>query len=258
MTIVIENPQEFLNWRQANKGKTLGFVPTMGALHLGHESLIETAKNQNELVALSIYVNPTQFENKQDLQNYPQTWDADLELTKMHDVDVIFAPNYSAIYPDNFTYSVVENNISKVLCGTSRIGHFDGVLTVVMKLLNIVGPTRAYFGEKDFQQLTLIRGMAAAFFMDCEIIGVPTVRESDGLAYSSRNKHLSANGRILAGQINRIIKEATSCDCAAAQLETIGFKVDYVTDAFGRRLVAVKTNETKTGDIVRLIDNVEI
>ncbi|KAF0183462.1 MAG: panC [Hyphomonadaceae bacterium] len=258
MTIVIENPQEFKNWRNANKGKTMGFVPTMGALHVGHESLIRHAKNQNELVAISIYVNPTQFDNKQDLQNYPQTWEADLKVAKQHKVDAIFAPNYAAIYPDNYTYSVAENSISKTLCGASRPGHFDGVLSVVLKLLNIVAPTRAYFGEKDFQQLTLIRGMAEAFFLDCEIIGVPTVREKDGLAYSSRNQHLSAHGRVLAGQINAIIKTAGDTNQASARLKSIGFEIDYIADVFGRRLVAVKTNETKTGSAVRLIDNVEI
>lgn len=258
MTIVIRSPREFKLWRKNNQAKSLGFVPTMGALHLGHESLITLAKSQNELVALSIYVNPTQFENKQDLQNYPQTWDSDLEIAKKHSVDVIFAPEYTDIYPDNYNYSVVENNFSKTLCGASRTGHFDGVLTVVMKLLNIISPSRAYFGEKDFQQLTLIRGMAEAFFLDCEIIGVPTVRESDGLAYSSRNKHLTASGRKLAGQINQIIKAAPSAEQATAQLKAIGFEIDYVSDVLGRRFVAVTTKETNNGNAVRLIDNVEV
>lgn len=258
MTIVIRSPHEFKHWRKKNQTRSLGFVPTMGALHLGHENLISLAKSQNELVALSIYVNDTQFDNKQDLANYPKTWDSDLEIAKKHGVGVIFAPKYADIYPDNYNYSVVENNFSKTLCGASRSGHFDGVLSVVMKLLNIVSPNRAYFGEKDFQQLTLIRAMVEAFFMDCEIIGVPTVRESDGLAFSSRNKHLSNKGRQLAGRINQIINTAKNAEQAAAQLKSIGFEIDYVSDVLGRRFVAVKTNETNNGNIVRLIDNVEV
>lgn len=254
---IITNPAEFIAWRNENRA-TLGFVPTMGALHAGHLELLKCARADNELLALSIFVNPTQFNDKKDLQNYPKTWDADLEIAKSAGVDVIFYPEYDSIYPDNFTYVLSENDKSKILCGASRPGHFDGVLTIVMKLLNIVAPNKAYFGEKDFQQLSLIRGMVSAFFMPIEIIGVPIVREADGLALSSRNVHLSDEGRKIAPRIYEIIRTAKTIEIAKQELQDIGFKIDYLQEYWGRRLVAVKTNLTKTGYELRLIDNVEI
>ena len=117
--------------------------------HLGHEELLKNARANNELLALSIFINPTQFNDKKDLQNYPKTWEQDLEIAKNNGVDVIFYPDFESIYPDNYSYIISENDKSKILCGASRPGHFDGVLTIVMKLLNIVKPNRAYFGEKD-------------------------------------------------------------------------------------------------------------
>lgn len=257
MTLVLNSPAEFKAWRKANN-KSLGFVPTMGALHIGHETLLQRARAENELLVLSIYVNPTQFNDKKDLENYPKTWDEDLKIAQEIGVDVVFAPNFQSIYPDNYAYVISENLFSKELCGASRPGHFDGVLTVVMKLLNIVSPTRAYFGEKDFQQLELIKGMAEAFFLDYEIIGVPTVREEDGLAFSSRNANLNDKGRALAPNIYRIIKTAKTPENAAKELENLGYKIDYVQDLNGRRLVAVKTTDTKTQNEVRLIDNVAL
>lgn len=254
---IIKTPADFIEWRNENP-QNLGFVPTMGALHLGHEELLKNARTNNELVVLSIFVNPTQFNDKKDLQNYPKTWEQDLEIAKNNGVDVIFYPDFESIYPDNYSYKISENDKSKILCGASRPGHFDGVLTIVMKLLNIIKPNRAYFGEKDFQQLSLIRGMVDAFFMPVEIVPVPIVREFDGLALSSRNVHLSDDGRKIAPKIYEIIKSAKNIDDAKQQLQDLGFKIDYLEETWGRRLVAIFTNLTKTGNELRLIDNVEI
>ena len=253
MTLVLRKPQDFKTWRkQQGLNKTLGFVPTMGALHSGHEELLKQARRENELVALSIFVNPTQFNNASDLDKYPMTFEADLAMAEKNNVDVIFFPQYIEMYPDNYRYKVSEYAYSNILDGAHRPGHFDGVLSVVMKLFNITSPSRAYFGEKDYQQLSLIKGMAESFFMDLEIIPVPTVREEDGLAKSSRNVRLTESERQKAPLIFRAIKNSKSAEEAAQILIDDGFKVDYVTDIENRRFAAAYLGE------VRLIDNVAI
>jgi pantoate--beta-alanine ligase len=252
MALVIRTPQEMLQWRKSVQAQSVGFVPTMGALHHGHETLLQKARGENELLVLSIYVNPTQFNDKTDFEKYPITWDADVALAEKNQVDVIFAPTYPVMYPDGYTYKVIETEFSQELCGKDRPGHFDGVLTVVMKLLNAVQPERAYFGEKDFQQLNLIQGMVQAFFLNCEIVPVPTVREADGLAMSSRNVRLTPEQREQAPLIYRILKSAPSAEAAQVELENQKWKVDYVVETRGRRLAAVRVGE------VRLIDNVQI
>lgn len=252
MTRVIRSPQEFKQWRRDQAGMTVGFVPTMGALHAGHESLIQRCREETELCVLSIFVNPTQFNDPKDFEKYPATWDQDLAMAEKNGVDVIFYPRAEEMYPDGYHYKVIENEFTGVLCGATRPGHFDGVLSVVMKLFNVVSPTKAYFGEKDFQQLTLIQGMVRAFFMDLIIVPVPTLREADGLAMSSRNLRLTSEQRAQAPAIYKAIKTATSAAEAAAQLTEQGFKVDYVTDLKGRRFAAAFLGD------VRLIDNVQI
>jgi pantoate--beta-alanine ligase len=252
MTQVIRSPQEFKQWRRSQAGQSVGFVPTMGALHAGHESLLKRARSENEILVLSIFVNPTQFNDPKDFEKYPITWDEDLALAEANQVDVIFFPRAPDMYPDDYHYRVTENLFSEVLCGASRPGHFDGVLSVVMKLFNVVSPSRAYFGEKDFQQLTLIQGMVRAFFMDIILVAVPTLREEDGLAMSSRNRRLTAEQRALAPQLYKILKSATSDEEARAMLSRSGFKVDYVNDLKGRRFAAAFLGD------VRLIDNVQI
>ncbi len=251
MTQVLRSPSEFQAWRRKQSG-TVGFVPTMGALHTGHEELIKQARKNNDLVVLSIFVNPTQFNDPKDLEKYPQTWDQDLAMAERNNVDAIFFPRYSDMYPDNYRYKVSENEYSNLLDGAHRPGHFDGVLSVVMKLFNVVRPTKAYFGEKDFQQLTLIQGMVESFFMDLEIVPVPTVREEDGLAKSSRNLRLTPEERKKAPAIFKAITNSKTAAEAAASLSAQGFIVDYVTDVGNRRFVAAKLGE------VRLIDNVQI
>ncbi len=243
--------QELRQWRQETTG-TVGFVPTMGALHAGHGELLKQARKQNDFVVLSIFVNPTQFNNPSDFEKYPSTWEDDVALAKSFGVDVILSPPREDLYPDGYTYRVSEKDFSTILEGEFRPGHFDGVLTIVLKLFQLVKPTKAYFGEKDFQQLALIQGMAKAFFLDLEIVPVATVREESGLAMSSRNLRLTAEQRNQAAAIHRSLISAASAAEAQRQLEADGFKVEYVQDCQGRRLVAAFLGE------VRLIDNVTI
>lgn len=251
MIPVLETPLAMQQWRRLVKG-SVGFVPTMGALHAGHEELLKRAREENEHVVLSIFVNPTQFNDANDLAKYPKTWEQDLTLAKSNGVSAIFYPKYADMYPDNYRYKVTENEYSRILDGAHRPGHFDGVLSVVMKLFNIVSPSRAYFGEKDFQQLTLVQGMVESYFMNLEVVPVPTVREADGLAMSSRNTRLTSEHRQKAPAIYKAITQSSSAEQAAKILTEQGFEVDYVTDIGARRYVAAKLGE------VRLIDNVKI
>ena len=251
--VVIEDIDEFIKLRAQfiASGKTVGFVPTMGALHPGHASLLRRARLENDISVLSIYVNPTQFDNPEDLNKYPITLESDKTLAKAAGVDFILLPQYQQIYPDRYRYKLSENDLSQKLCGAHRPGHFDGVLTVVMKLLNIVKPTRAYFGEKDQQQLQLICGMVDAFFMPVKIIACPIFRESDGLAMSSRNVRLSSKDRVQAPQFYETLQKSTTAQDARLELEAKGFNVDYVEDVGSIRYGAVWLGK------VRLIDNVD-
>jgi pantoate--beta-alanine ligase len=230
---------------------SIGFVPTMGALHAGHRSLLERARAENDRVVMSIFVNPTQFDDPADLLGYPRTLDADLGLASGL-VDHVLVPRPGEMYPDEFRYRLTESELSDRMEGAHRPGHFDGVLTVVLKLLNIVRPHRAYFGEKDRQQLELVKGMVQAFFLPVEIIPCPTVRDSDGLALSSRNRRLSPSGRARAAAFPRILRESPSPSAAARALGEAGFGVDYVEDLEGVRLAAIRLEK------VRLIDNVRL
>jgi pantoate--beta-alanine ligase len=173
-------------------GQHIGFVPTMGALHEGHKALIVRASRENDLVVISIFVNPTQFNNKEDLALYPRTLDADLELLKTIENGVVFVPDVAAIYPKKTSFKPFDlGNLDKVMEGKHRPGHFDGVVHVVHNLFEIVEPTKAYFGQKDFQQLAVIRKMNAHYGFPIEIIACETLREESGLAMSSRNMRLS-------------------------------------------------------------------
>lgn len=247
---VVRNLTEWKALRAEWGARSIGFVPTMGALHEGHASLLRRARAENEVVVLSIYVNPTQFNDPKDLQGYPSTLDHDVAIASREGVDVVLVPTYAQIYPDSYRYRVTENALATTLEGAHRPGHFDGVLTVVMKLLNLVGATRAYFGEKDHQQLSLVKGMTAAFFIPTEIVPCPTLREEDGLAMSSRNVKLSPEARTLAPRFAAALVAAPTADVARAKLAEDGFEVDYVEDIEGRRYGAVRIGG------VRLIDNV--
>lgn len=233
-------------------GRSVGFVPTMGALHAGHASLLDAARRENPLVIASIFVNPTQFDEQHDFDKYPRTLETDLEVMTKAGVDVAFVPSVAEMYPNGTPYAVVESELSRDLCGAYRPGHFSGMLTVVLKLLQIADAERAYFGEKDYQQLLLIRGMCTAFFLPTKIIGCPTVREADGLAMSSRNVRLSPAERALAPQFHAALVGAPNAAVARSQLESAGFVVDYIEDRDNRRLGAVRLGQT------RLIDNVPL
>lgn len=187
-------------------------VPTMGALHAGHAALIDAARaraGKNGTVIVSIFVNPTQFGPNEDLAKYPRTMEADLELCAAHGADAVFAPAAQEMYPPGDSTFVEETELSRELCGAQRPGHFRGVCTVVAKLFNILRPEAAIFGEKDYQQLAVIRRMARDLFLGIEIVGHPTVREPDGLAMSSRNRYLSAEERQRAAAFPAALKQAT-------------------------------------------------
>ncbi|RXJ91139.1 pantoate--beta-alanine ligase [Arcobacter sp. CECT 8983] len=186
---ILKTIEELQEVTSSNKSKTTGFVPTMGALHDGHISLIKQARNENEVVVVSIFVNPTQFLPGEDLDAYPRRTEADKKICEMCKVDYLFMPEISSMYTNEEILIKACNN-SYVLEGKSRPGHFDGVLQVVLKLFNLVQPTRAYFGKKDAQQLTLIQKMVKNLFLPIEIIPCEIVREKDGLALSSRNIYL--------------------------------------------------------------------
>jgi pantoate--beta-alanine ligase len=188
----------------------IGFVPTMGALHTGHASLIERARSDCSTVVVSIFVNPLQFDRADDLERYPRSIEADVELCTKLGVDLVFVPNASEIYPAPPACTVEVRKLADHLCGRFRPGHFSGVATVVLKLLQMVQPNRAYFGEKDAQQLAVVRRLVTDFNVPVTIVGIPTVREPDGLAVSSRNQRLDETERRLAPALYRALRRAES------------------------------------------------
>ncbi len=257
----MKSPQVFkdLNeWRRFRAsdselaGASLGFVPTMGALHEGHASLVRKSASENSKTLVSIFVNPTQFNDPKDLEKYPRTLEKDLEVLAQAGADYLIYPTFDSMYRDGYRYQLSEKEFSKTLCGAHRPGHFDGVLTVVMKLLNLAQARRAYFGEKDYQQLELIRGMVDAFFLPVEIVGCPTLREKDGLAMSSRNVNLTREDREKAPLLARALQSHASLQDIRNRLESHGFRVDYIEETKGRRFAAAFLGS------VRLIDNISI
>ena len=209
--MIIETVKELREYLAGQRaaGKTVGFVPTMGFLHEGHLSLIREAKAENDVVVVSDFVNPTQFGPNEDFESYPRNIERDTELALSAGADVIFYPSVSEMYPpESSTYVEVEGNITRVLCGASRPTHFRGVTTVVNKLFNIVEPDKAYFGQKDAQQVAVLTKMVKDLHMDIELIICPIVREPDGLAMSSRNTYLSAEERKQAVILNQALKKA--------------------------------------------------
>ncbi len=254
MTTIFEVPSAWRSERlaQIRDGQTLGLVPTMGALHEGHLSLVRRSRAENDRTLVSIFVNATQFDDPTDLAAYPRTLDADLTRLRAEGTDFVLLPREQDLYPDGYRYRVTETGLSTVLEGAHRPGHFDGVLTVVLKLLQIAAAERAYFGEKDWQQLSLIHGMANAFFIPTTIVACPTVRETDGLALSSRNRRLLPPDRQKAAKFYQALSSAPTSEVASRELRALGFAVDYVEDREGRRFGAVRLGN------VRLIDNVPL
>jgi pantoate--beta-alanine ligase len=256
-------------------GSVLGFVPTMGALHKGHLSLVQRAKAECTVVVASIFVNPLQFAPGEDLARYPRTFDEDCTQLKAQGVEILFAPDAAEMYPDGAMTTVTVAGIGDRLDGASRPGHFTGVATVVAKLFHVVGPNRAYFGQKDAAQLAVLRQMVRDLNFDMEIVGCAIVRDADGLALSSRNKYLSASERERALVLQRTLRrmermiadgERRSAVLVQAGLETLqsvaGVQVDYLAVVNAMSLLPVMYAET--GSLVavaayvgqtRLIDN---
>lgn len=258
-------------------GKTVGLVPTMGALHQGHASLVERAVKENDVVVVSVFVNPTQFNDKNDLKNYPRTLDADCALLEKIGADITFAPSVEEMYPTEDTRQFSFAPIDTVMEGACRPGHFNGVAQIVSKLFYAVEPDKAYFGEKDFQQLAIIREMVRQLDLKLEIVGCPIVREADGLAMSSRNTLLTADERQRALTISRALFD--SLDYAAGNSlaatktfveekinSTPGLELEYYQIVDGNTLQEI--NEWSDSDYVmgcialfcgkiRLIDNIK-
>lgn len=249
--ITVTKVSEWLDLRKQLQGKTIGLIPTMGHLHAGHMSLCERSKSENDLTVVSIFVNPAQFNQQGDFDNYPRTLAEDKKMLEDHGVQYLLLPTAEDMYPDNYEVKVSESIISAEMEGEYRPGHFDGMMTVVLKLLNLAQATRAYFGEKDYQQLLLIQKMAKAFFLATEIIGCKTMRADDDLALSSRNSRLSVEQRAKAAKFPAIMRRNLLVDDVIKQLNEEGFKVDYIADKWDRRLGAVWLGD------VRLIDNIE-
>lgn len=253
--ITVDSPHKLQELLKGCSG-TIGFVPTMGALHNGHRSLIQEAKNQCSNVVVSIFVNPTQFLEGEDLETYPRRKEADSKICELMGVDYLFYPNTDGMYEADEVRVIAPNVRGYILEGHSRPGHYDGVLSVVMKLLNIVKPTKAFFGKKDAQQLMLISLMLKHYFMDIEIVACDTVRENDGLALSSRNIYLSERERKEALKLSYALKSASkmvmqgeveTATISAKMLEILRpLEVEYVAvvDREFNALDAVEINNT--------------
>jgi len=238
------------DWQEVRKSlqDSIGFVPTMGNLHDGHASLFKKAKAENNIVVASIFVNPTQFNDVGDFEKYQRTLKADYKLLEELGVDFVLVPEKDDIYPENYEVQLVETTVSNKLEGEFRSGHFTGMLTIVLKLLNLVRASRAYFGEKDFQQLILIKKMVNALFLPVEIIACPIVRAESGLALSSRNARLSLAELKKAAILSLLLKSSSTDDEIKEELERQGFRPEYVVTKWGRRLAAAWLGD------VRLID----
>ena len=205
--------------------KSVGLVPTMGALHEGHQSLVERARRENDIVVVSVFLNPTQFNNKEDLRTYPRNAEADAALLESCGVDIAFMPTVEDIYPEPDTRVFNLGPVAEVMEGAKRPGHFNGVCQIVSKLFMIVEPTRAYFGEKDFQQIAVVRAMIKQLGLNLEIVPCPCVREADGLAKSSRNVRLTPQTRKVAPNIYRVLRESIDF----AQDHTVEQTLNWVT-----------------------------
>jgi pantoate--beta-alanine ligase len=266
VTVVVHTRAELKRHQQGRQG----VVMTMGALHEGHRELMRTARKENDFVTVTIFVNPLQFGPNEDYDKYPRTLEADVEACRAEGVDLVFAPDRDEMYPDGSPQVTMNPGpVGEILDGASRPGHFAGMLTVVEKLLVLTKAGRAYFGEKDYQQLTLIRRMVRDLELGVEIVGVPTVREPDGLALSSRNRYLSASEREAALALSRALREGAAHTNAEDALQAAkkilddepGVRVDYLAltgadlgeppaEGPARLLVAARVGAT------RLIDNI--
>ncbi|MCD6216683.1 pantoate--beta-alanine ligase [bacterium] len=245
-------------WDIRASQKTIGFVPTMGFLHDGHLSLVKNSVEKCDFTVVSIFVNPAQFGPNEDLDNYPRDYEQDKKLLENAKTDLIFYPEKESLYPDGFSTWVVEDKLSKVLCGKSRPTHFKGVLTIVAKLFNIVQPDFAFFGQKDYQQLLLIKKMVKELDFPIEIISCPIVRESDGLAMSSRNKYLSDKERSDSLVLPRIIFEIEKAfqDGESNTKNLISLKDKIISDSNSKN-VKLEYFEILNSDNLEPLDKIE-
>ena len=263
-------------WRRA--GERIGLVPTMGALHAGHMALVAAAHGECRGVVATIFVNPKQFAPNEDLASYPRPEAADLEMLQSAGVDLAYLPTADEMYPPQFSTVVRVGGLSEGLCGAHRLGHFDGVATVVTKLLIQSLPDCAYFGEKDYQRLPVIRRLVRDLDLPVRIVGVPTVREPDGLALSSRNLYLSAQERRVAPELSRVLRDVATAleresgavrreiERGLAELTHAGFDVEYLEIRDAESLAPVRDVVTAAARVIaavhlgrtRLIDNVPI
>jgi pantoate--beta-alanine ligase len=275
---VIRSPEEMKRrsseWRRA--GKRVAFVPTMGYLHAGHVSLLDAARSHGDVLVLSIFVNPTQFGPKEDLSRYPRDLDGDLKKAEGAGADIAFVPEPKDMYPDGYQTYVEVTQLATGMCGDRRPGHFRGVATVVLKLFNLVQPTSAFFGEKDYQQLQVLKRMTRDLDLGIEIVGRPIVRERDGLAMSSRNAYLSPDERNRALALNRALscaqesfererEAARIVDSARVTLHmTPGVRLDYLELRDAETLELLEGKITRPAVLAvaafvgttRLIDNI--
>lgn len=276
---VLETAQALREWREALRraGERVALVPTMGNLHAGHTALIKAARDRAAVVVVSIFVNPTQFSPDEDYADYPRTLDRDLEAATAAGADVVFAPTAEEMYPfGTARASAIEvPALTDILEGASRPGHFRGVASVVARLFNLIAPDVAFFGEKDYQQLLVVRRMARELFMPVDVVGVPTVRESDGLALSSRNRYLTAREREHAPRLHAALRgaaEALRDGVDTAQIEREGLAklraADFNPEYFVVRDAATLAAPRRNGACVilaagwlgkaRLIDNIRL
>ncbi len=276
---LINTIYEMKQWSKERQNNSIAFVPTMGFLHIGHVTLLEHAKKIADKSVLSIYVNPSQFRPGEDLDKYPRDMEGDLKKAKNSGTDCVFIPDSNEIYPENYQTWIEVMELQKGLCGDSRPGHFKGVATIVCKLFNIVRPDFAIFGEKDFQQLAIIRQMVADLNMDIKIIGHPTIREENGLAFSSRNAYLTEKQRFdIAPNIYKTLQQALNIikngEKQAVNVENFiikglsvfkEFKIDYIF--IGNKFTLKKTDIIDNNTIIaiavwlgntRLIDNAQL
>ena len=262
------------NWDYSLK---IGFIPTMGALHAGHISLVKKSISSCDITVVSIFVNPAQFGPNEDFSRYPKTFEQDYQALLDLGVDYIFLPNSNQMYPEEYKTWIKLDHITEILCGASRPGHFTGVATIVLKLVNLVRPTLMFMGEKDFQQIVVLETMLKDLNLETKIVRCPIVRSDSGLALSSRNKYLSPEEQAIAPELNRAMKALRASYLEGNndlenllinlknKLETVGFKIDYIEIVDSATLQRVKTVQRGNRLLVavflgntRLIDNIEI
>ncbi len=278
---IIGNIKDLRNYLHQDRQQRIAFVPTMGNLHAGHLSLVRYARQNADVVVVSVFVNPTQFSAGEDFERYPRTLESDSKLVEQAGADVLFVPTVSEMYPSgtNESTKVIVSGLSDILCGTFRPGHFGGVTSVVTRLFNAVQPDVAIFGRKDFQQLLIIQQMVKDLLMPIEIIGLPTCREEDGLAMSSRNGYLNPEQRSIAPHLYKTLCEIKQAilngeknypilkEQATNTLSKVGFTPDYISIR-DRKDLSVPTAKTPIEELIilgaawlgsaRLIDNLEV